>query len=158
MDIAPEICLRLINVGEFMSKKYSFSFLGTMEMFLNQLNKYSNNKKYFYLDDYIVDFSEDKLRFGIARGGHSGGYWFIPTITEIDNYITLCGTIKYIDHYTSEKGIKKIINKVEEIFALIILLPLIILIKLYFFFSWIVKKILKKPKSKEESLEDKLYN
>lgn len=142
-----------------MSKSYSFDFLGTKEMFLNQLNKYpNNNQKFFYFDDYIVEISDNEVRFGVARGGHSGGYWFVPTITEHDGKTTFCGTIEYVDPYTNEKGIKKIVNKIEEVFLWIILIPIIIVVKVYLFFSWLIRKIFKRSKPKEESLEDKLYN
>ena len=142
-----------------MSKSYSFDFLGTKEMFLNQLNKYpNNNQKFFYFDDYIVEISDNEVRFGVARGGHSGGYWFVPTITEFDGKTTFCGTIKYVDPYTNEKGIKKIINKIEEVLSWIFLIPIIAVIKVYLFFSWLIRKIFKRSKPKEESLEDKLYN
>ena len=142
-----------------MSKSYSFEFSGTKEMFLNQLNKYRNNdQRFFYFDDYIVELSNGDIRFGVARGGHSGGYWFVPIITEIDGKTTFCGSIEYIDPYTNEKGIKKIVNKIEEILLWIILIPIIIIVKVCLFFSWVVRKILKRTKPKEESLEDKLYN
>ena len=128
-------------------------------MFLNQLNKYpNNNQKFFYFDDYIVEISDNEVRFGVARGGHSGGYWFVPTITEFDGKTTFCGTIKYVDPYTNEKGIKKIINKIEEVLSWIFLIPIIAVIKVYLFFSWLIRKIFKRSKPKEESLEDKLYN
>ena len=142
-----------------MSKSYSFEFLGTKEMFLNQLNKYPNNdEKFFYFNDYIVELSNGDIRFGVARGGHSGGYWFVPTITEIDGKTTFCGTIEYNDPYTSEKGIKKIVNKIEEVLLWIILIPIIIIMKVYLFFSWVVRKLFKRTKPREESLEDRLYN
>ena len=142
-----------------MSKSYSFEFSGTKEMFLNQLNKYRNNdQRFFYFDDYIVELSNGDIRFGVARGGHSGGYWFVPTITEIDGKTTFCGSIEYIDPYTNEKGIKKIVNKIEEVLLWIILIPIIIIVKVSLFFSWVVRKIFKRTKPKEESLEDKLYN
>lgn len=128
-------------------------------MFLNQLNKYpNNNQSFFYFDDYIVEISENEVRFGVARGGHSGGYWFVPTIIEFDGKTTFSGTIQYIDRYSGEKGIKKIANKIEAILLWIILLPIILIVSLVFFFSWLVKKIFKRTKPKEESLEDKLYN
>ena len=142
-----------------MSKSYSFVFSGTKEMFLNQLNKYpNNNQKFFYFDDYIVELSNGDIRFGVARGGHSGGYWFVPTIAELYGKTTFCGTIEYNDPYTSEKGIKKIVNIIEEALLWIILIPIIIIVKVCLFFSWVVRKILKRTKPKEESLEDKLYN
>ena len=127
-------------------------------MFLNQLRKFpNNNQKFFYFDDYIVELSNGDIRFGVARGGHSGGYWFVPTITEIDGKTTFCGTIEYIGPNTNEKGIKKIDNKLEEILLWIILFPIIIIVKVCLFFSWFVRKIFKRPKLKEESLEYKLY-
>lgn len=142
-----------------MSKSYSFEFSGTKEMFLNQLNKFpNNNQKFFYFDDYIVELSNDDIRFGVARGGHSGGYWFVPTITEIDGKTTFCGTIEYIGPYTNEKGSKKIVNKIEEVLLWIILIPIIIIVKVCLFFSWFVRKIFRKTKPTEESPEDKLYN
>ena len=142
-----------------MSKSYSFEFWGTKEIFLNQLKKYPNNdQKFFYFDDYIVELSNGDIRFGVARGGHSGGYWFVPTITEIDGKTTFCGSIKYMDPYTNEKGIKKIANKIEEVLLWIILIPIIIIVTVWLFFSWVVRKIFKRTKLKEESLEDKLYN
>ena len=140
-----------------MSKSYSFEFLGTKEMFLNQLNKYNNNyQRFFYFDDYIVELSNGDIRFGVARGSHSGGYWFVPTITENDGKTTFCGTIEYIDSYTNEKLIKKSVNKIEEVLLWIILLPIIIIVKVYLFFSWIVRKLFKKTIPKEKSLEEKL--
>ena len=142
-----------------MSKSYSFEFWGTKEMFLNQFNKYNNNdQRFFYFDDYIVELSNGDIRFGIARGGHSGGYWFVPTITEIDGKTTFCGTIEYVSLHTNGKGIKKIVNKIEEVLLWIILFPVIIIVKVYLFFSWVARKLFKKTKPKEESLEDKLYN
>lgn len=142
-----------------MPKRYSFDFAGTKEMFLNQLNKYPhNNQNFFYFDDYIVKLSDGDIHFGVARGGHSGGYWYVPTLIESDNKITFCGTIQYLDPYTSKKGIEKIAYRIEEILLWIILFPIIIIVKMYLFFSWIISKIFKLNKPKEESLEDKLYN
>lgn len=82
----------------------------------------------------------------------------MPTITEFDDKTTFCGTIEYIDPYTYKKSVKRIANKIEEIFLLIILFPIIVVVKVCLFFSWLVRKIFKRSKPKEESLEDKLYN
>ena len=57
-----------------MKKTYTFVFPGTKEMFLNNLQK--------PLDNYIIKLSDDEIQFGISRGDHSGGFWFIPEITE----------------------------------------------------------------------------
>lgn len=143
-----------------MSKVYTFEFSGSKESFLDQLNQFQNNNhKFYYFDDYIVELAGNEIRFGIARGGHSGGYWFVPTITESDNMTSFSGKIRYIGSYTEEKGIKRILNNIDEILLFILLLPAIILIKLYLFFSWLVRKLFKRPKSEEPpSEEDRLYH
>lgn len=142
-----------------MSKSYSFEFSGTKEMFLNQLNKYNNNnQRFFYIDNYLIELSDDDIRFGVARSGHSGGYWFVPIITELDGKTIFCGTIEYSSPYTSEKGINKILNKIDEVLLLIILIPFLIILKVCLFFSWIVRKIFKRTKPKKESSEDILHN
>ena len=82
----------------------------------------------------------------------------MTTITELDGKTTFCGTIEYNNPYTSEKGIKKIVNKIEEVLLWIILIPIIIIVKVYLFFSWVVRKLFKRTKPREESLEDRLYN
>lgn len=135
-----------------MSKSYSFEFSGTKEMFLNQLNKYNNNnQRFFYIDDYLIELSDDDIRFGLARSGHSGGYWFVPIITELDGKTIFCGTIEYSSAYTSEKGIKKIFNKIDEVLLWIILIPILMVC---LFFSWIVRKVFKRTKPKKGSSED----
>lgn len=134
-----------------MSNIYSFEFNGTKEMFLNNLNKFPNNdQKFFYFDDYIVELANNEIRFGVARGGHSGGFWFTPTITEIHNKTIFCGEIKHIDSNTTEQGIKKALNKFCEFMLIIVFMPVFIVAKLYYF--------LKKSKTEEPSIEDKLYN
>ncbi len=146
-----------------MQKKYTFEFLGTKDAFLNQLKKLSDtSQKFFHFDNYIVELRDDEIRFGVSRGSHSGGYWFIPEIKEYDNKISFCGTIEYIGFYSEEKGIKKVVNKIDELFILNVLFPIIAIIfaiiYVRLFFSWIGRKLFKKNKPKEVTLEDKLYN
>lgn len=70
-----------------MLQEYVFEFPGAKEDFLNSLNRFSHNPSYsngtFFFDDYIVELIDEEIHFGIARAGHSGGYWFIPTITDL---------------------------------------------------------------------------
>ncbi len=141
-----------------MSKIYSFEFSGTKEMFLNLLSKFpNNNNSFYYFDDYIIAITENEMRFGIARGGHSGGYWFIPTIAEYDNKITFCGRIQYIDSYTGERGVSIIINNIGNFLLFVLILPVIFIVKAYICLSRIVRKIIKRPKPKTESTEDRLF-
>lgn len=71
-----------------MSKEYTFEFIGKKEEFFNILNSYPSNTsysddKFYYFDDFIVKVTGDEIHFGVARGGHSGGYWYVPSITEL---------------------------------------------------------------------------
>ena len=146
-----------------MSENYSFEFSGTKEMFLNFLNQFPNNdNRFYYFDDYIIEISENEIRFGIARGGHSGGYWFIPTITEYNNKTSFCGKIQYINRYTNKKDTKKPINKILDFLLLVLLLPIILpiflIVIVYLFLSRIIRKIFKHIDPKEESLENRLYD
>lgn len=127
-------------------------------MFLTVLNRFpDNNNGVYYFDDYIIKISENEICFGVARGGHSGGYWFVPTVTESDGKTIFYGQIQYIDSYSNEKGIRKIVNRIGNFLLFIFLLPIILIFRVYQFFSWIVRKIRKKPKPKIESTEDRLY-
>lgn len=127
-------------------------------MFIDHLHTFSHNGQgTFFLDDYIIELSEDRIRFGVARGGHSGGYWYVPTVTESEGKLSFCGKIQYIDAYSGEKGVKKIVDAIEEILLCILLLPILLLIKVYFGVSWVVRKIFKRAKPQEDSLEERLY-
>lgn len=79
-----------------MSKEYMFEFAGTKEDFMNSLNRFSHDTSYSsgtfcYFDNYIVKLIGDEIHFGVARGGHSGGYWFVPTITDFGNKMEFRG-------------------------------------------------------------------
>ncbi|MGN0517464.1 MAG: hypothetical protein ACI4II_01920 [Acutalibacteraceae bacterium] len=144
-----------------MAKNYEFEFLGNREKFLNTLNIYQkHNENPYYFDDYIVNIENDVYKFGVARGGHSGGYWYIPEITEKDGRLFFNGKIKYIDHYTDVKGLKKVINTLYDICLTIFLFlisPLIYAIMLFYHIYKKIKKIPNEPSSKTK-LEDKLYD
>ncbi|MPM96756.1 hypothetical protein SDC9_143921 [bioreactor metagenome] len=128
-------------------------------MFLETLNKYPNNDhKFFYFNDYIVEISGDNYRFGVERGGHSGGYWFEPTITEMDDKLIFSGHINYIDFYSNDKWYEKVVTKTEEGCLIIILFPLCLLIKIYALIRLIIRKIRRQPSIKEETTEDRLFN
>lgn len=137
-----------------MAKHYTFEFDGTKEMFVEQLKQFPSYFKSYRLDDYLVELSEDEIRFGVKRGGHSGGDWFVPTITEADGKTIFCGEIRYMDAYGIEKGMRKI----EEILLWILLSPIVVIVYVFRFLAWIVRKIINKPKPKEETSEDKLFD
>lgn len=70
-----------------MEKEYTFEFYGTKQQLLNKIssnildNNFSNPKT-IYIGEYMIYVTSDKIEFGIKRVGHSGGYWYIPTIEE----------------------------------------------------------------------------
>ena len=72
-----------------MAKNYSFQFPGTEEDFVRLLSKYPNNhNNFYYFDDYIVRIENGEYKFGVARGGHSGGYWYLPEKSEKDGSVS----------------------------------------------------------------------
>ncbi len=146
-----------------MSKEYVFEFSGTKEDFLNRLNRFSHNDSnssgtFYYFDDYIVELLDDKIHFGIARGGHSGGYWFVPTITDLGDRIEFRGTIRYIGPNDNRGLFKKAMDGIGEFLLLILILPIALIIRLYMFMEWLVRKIFKHPKPKEKTNKERLFD
>lgn len=145
-------------------KKYVFEFMGEKEDFFNILNSYHSSTsfagdRYYYFDDFIVRLVGEKIYFGVQRGGHSaGGYWYIPTIIECDDRIEFCGTIEYTNPNTERGKLKEMIDRIDEFLLLLFLLPVVLLIKLYMLVEWVVRKLLKKPKPKEQTTEERLFD
>ena len=147
-----------------MSKEYVFEFPGTREDFMTSLNRFSRNSSYsdgtfYYFDDYIVKLIDEEIHFGVARGGHSGGYWFIPTITNLGDRIEFRGTIRYIGPSSKNRGaFKKAIDSVGGFLLLILILPIILIIRIYMLIEWLVRKIFNRPKPKEKTNEERLFD
>ena len=145
-----------------MSREHIFEFYGTKEDFLNILNSFPNRTylsgKLYYFNDYIVKLIDDEIHFGVERGGHSGGYWFIPKITEFDERIEFCGTIRYIGSNDNQSKIRKTIDKIEEILLFVLLLPIVLIVKLYMIIEWVMRKICNRPKVKEKTTEERLFD
>ena len=152
-----------------MSHEYVFVFSGTKDEFLKKLgfSRFDEDGHKYILDDYIVEKVEEEVRFGIERTGHSGGQWFIPTITECDGKILLRGTIQYIgpknaqvSDVDKESRFKKYIKRIGEILLHIIVLPIVLLVyiavKLSDIFKWLVRKIKREPMVKIRTTEDRL--
>lgn len=148
-----------------MSQEHVFEFSGSKETFLNNLdrlarkNTYSDGT-YYYFDDYIVELIDDEIHFGVARAGHSGGYWFVPTITDLGNKIEFRGKIQYIgpEYDNNRSLIKKAIDSVSEFLLFILMLPIVLIVWIYMFFEWLVRKIIRRPKPKEKTNEEKLFD
>lgn len=143
-------------------KEYVFEFPGTKAEFLRKLEPipgrtyYTGN--YIYLDEYIVAQEEGHIRFGVARGGHSGGYWFIPEITEYEDRLELRGTITYIGPGSRRSPAGQLCDKIEMFLLTILFLPVLLIVKLYTLTEWTVRKLLNRPKPREKTEADGLYD
>ena len=130
---------------------------------MNTLNRFSHNYSYssgtfYYFDDYIVKLVGDEIHFGVARGGHSGGYWFVPTITDLGNKMEFRGKIRYIGPNDNRGSFKKAIDSVEVFLLLILILPIVLIIWGYMFIEKVSRKIFKRPKPKEKTNEERLFD
>ena len=147
-----------------MSKEYTFEFPGTKEEFLNNLNRFAHNEaysgdKFYYFGDYIVKLVGDEIHFGVARGGHSGGYWFVPAITDLGKKMEFRGEIQYIGPNSENRSaFKKTIDGIGEFLLLILILPIALVIRVYMLMEWLIRKILNRPKPKEKTNEERLFD
>lgn len=154
----------------FVAQEYIFDFPGTKQEFLNKLNIFPNNYysdgRFYYVDNYIVDVIGDEIRFGIERAGHSGGQWFIPTVTEQDGKLRLSGSVKYIgpinNSTAKDPTHKKVFYKISEILLYILVAPFVLIIyfiyKILEFFKWLKTRMFHKPSVKPLTKEEKLID
>lgn len=145
-----------------MSKEYIFEFPGTREDLLNSLNRFSHTASYssdtfYYFDDYIVKLIGDEIHFGVARGGHSGGYWFIPTITDLGDRIEFRGTIQYIGPDDNRSVFKKTIDDIGVFLLFVLVLPIVLIIQIYLYMERLIRKIFNRPKRKKTN-EERLFD
>ncbi len=119
---------------------------------------HTNNSRFYYLDDYIIEVLDDEIRFGIERAGHSGGNWFISKFSEKNNEIEFRGTIQYIGPENSSTRTKtqKIFDKIELILLCILLFPVFVIFFIISKIEWLIRKMKKQPTSK--TTEDKLLD
>lgn len=150
-----------------MSQEYIFEYPGTMENFMAELQGiapdcYPENK-FYYFNNYIIDLTDDKIKFGVERAGHSGGHWFIPEITECDKKVVFKGTIEYIGpekkDVTDERSVfKKCIETIFSCIAFVVLFPIILITLIYELFNRIKYKRKYPDAGKIKTTEDKLIN
>ena len=146
-----------------MAKEYAFEFHGTKEDILNiitsnKLDTSYSGTRYFYLNDYLIKIVDGEIHFGVERGGHSGGYWFIPRISEFEDRIEFRGSIQHIGPEDDRSAIVKILDAIGLCLMCILLIPMDIVAKLYTLIEWIVRKICNRPKVKVKTTEDKLFD
>ncbi len=142
-----------------MSKEYIFKYHGTKESFTSDLKKFpTTDGQLFYFDDYIIKLTGDEIHIGIERMGHSGGNWFISKFDEKDNELEFKGEVRYIGPSYSPTRIQRIFDKSGEFIGFILLFPILVIVKLYQITEWCIRKICKRPKAKEKSTEEKLFD
>ena len=146
-----------------MPQEYIFEFSGTKEDFLNNLNRFGHNASYsdgtcYYLDDYIVRLIGDEMHFGVARSGHSGGYWFVPTITDLGNKVEFCGEIRYVGPNDDRGPFKKAVDNAGAVLLSVLILPIVLMVWGYMCMDRLVRKILNRPKPKEKTHEERLFD
>ena len=144
-------------------KVFIFEFPGTREDLLNRLNQFNHSASYsrstlYYLDDYIVELIGEEIRFGVARGSHSGGYWFVPTITDLGDRLEFRGKIRYIGPNENHGFFRKAIDRIGDFLLLIFILPIVLVIRGYMLIEWLVRKIFNRPKPKEKTNEERLFD
>ena len=145
-----------------MSEEYIFEYPGTKQMFLDYIKQFpGNDNDFYYFDRYIIKFTGDEMHFGI-EGAHSGGYWFIPQITEYENKTEFRGSVQYIrnsfanEEIKCKKSVKYVMGNILGCFlfclVLIITFPIFII-------EWLKgKRKIKQQKSVEDQLFDLLEN
>lgn len=142
-----------------MAKEYIFKYAGSKESFLNILDSFhTNNSRFYYLDDYIIEVIDDEIRFGVERAGHSGGKWFISKFTQENNQIEFRGTIQYIgpENNSTRTKTQRIFDTIWLILLYILLSPLVVIFWVISQIECLIRKIRKKPKPK--TTEDKLLD
>ncbi len=139
-----------------MSQEYIFEYPGTKQMFLDSLRKHSySNSDFFYFNDYIIKIVGDKIHFGIERAGHSGGYWYVPEITEYENKIEFRGKIQYIGPVDNRTKFEKIKEGILACFFTVLLLPFILIVVLV---SIIYDRLVNRKNKKNRTTEEKLFD
>lgn len=114
-------------------KKYHFVYPGTLEQFNRAVALVQSEG----CDGFIFENNDGKYSFGLARGGHSGGYWYRPEYSEEDGILHIEGRIRFESALTT--------SKFEDIALTVILSPIILIVHTIRGAIWVIKKILGKP-------------
>ena len=124
-------------------KQYCFIYQGTLREFNEAVAKCQPD----YEANYLFSCTDGKYSFGVARAGHSGGYWYRPQYLEQNGILFMYGEIKYEDLFSNARS-----DRPASIILWIVLFPLIVTAFIVRGISWIVRKVFHKPKtiSKEE--------
>ena len=142
------------------AKEYAFRFDGSKEQFMNVLNSsQEDDRRYFYIDGYIVSVGLDEIKFGV-EGGHGGGNWFVSKFEEENGKIEFRGTIQYIGSKSDRTKTQKVFDNFLVVLFCIFAFPIILVLWVIGGVSGIINKLRKKPKplTTEEKLFDLMVN
>lgn len=136
-----------------MDKEYRFCYHGTKEMFHQHLQNTP-------IRNYLISTLDGKISFGIERGGHGSGYWFVPDIVEYDDKIEIVGKIQYFGPEDTRDDKTKRRDKFFAIVATVFLFPLILVSTVVYYIVALLNKMRKNPKpmTREEKLLDFMKN
>ena len=119
-------------------KRYCFVFGGTLEEFNRAVERVRATEP----GEFLFDIGRDgKYIFGVARGGHSGGNWFMPEYTERDGQLLIRGKIEYRVRSESVR------DRIYEIACWVLLAPIWMIAFAVRGLIWAVKRMLHKPKN-----------
>lgn len=144
-----------------MEKEYTFLFPGTRSDLQTLLDRYPNNDHRFWtFDNYTVETMNDGWRFGVARCGHAGGHYFIPSVTEHEGKLLLSGALTRVGSPSSVTHDRRTHSRIGTICVFVLLSPFIFLIllavKVWLLLRALVGKIVKRPPQREPTPEERL--
>jgi hypothetical protein len=76
---------------------YAFTASDPTDALKERIREAAKSRNLLYKD------TEDGFDLGVARGGHSGGYWYVATLTEADEQTFVSGQIVYRSYHSDGK-------------------------------------------------------
>ena len=137
-----------------MKKEYVFRFPGSKDAFLKKLDSVcESHLGAKHLGDYLIELADNEIRFGIERAGHSGGYWYVSPLQEVDGRLELRGKIRYIEPVDDRNKLQKVLDLLLEIVVVVLFWPVAMLADVV---CLIVGKIRRQPSppTQEQKLTD----
>lgn len=108
------------------------------------------------LQSYLVRISGERLCFGIERCGHSGGYWFCPTVTETDGRLLLRGKLTSGCTPSPNKWYIQMFEALDTVCMALLLAPFFLPVKLCRAIGNGIRRLRGLPPKREETTEDRL--
>ena len=111
--------------------------------------------------DLLCEDTPEGFDLGIERGGHSGGYWYVATLTERDGQTAMSGEIVYRSfhsngEYREETKWEKILGWIGIVLLIIIFLPVILIALAVTGIMEFIGRLRKNPLKATMSTEEKL--